>query len=454
MPLDKENKDSNTIKMPKSTEKNRALSFTDERLEPELVEIDDAQPTSLYNDVEIDATHADHDADILDFKVEELMAIPQTDVPFTADNADRATAPISQDPLELIMLADVKNPSVRQEPVMSETAELDKEAGFAAVDSANNFVSDEGEEEPEVAESSLPVNPKKGSKLGMGWFQGFNLFILGVVFLGVAILAYFIFGEEALYTGKLPKYIVVENEESGSMGILNPLISEDERQAYIYVPKVEREVDIVEPVLDDVDTTKTLTQISLLSDGSAKLTDEVVEETAGDDNQALANDDAEGPGFELLSSDPENEGLSSDDMEMVELFNQQAGYAFMQGNFVGVDQNDAYYYYQESLKIDPENAAAANGLTSIADIYYKSAFDAYNRGDVEIAQQYLAIGLKVLPSYTPLLELQTEIRQSTSSNGRGSMQNDSMQNRSFQNEYMQNESRQNEFRQSSGFQFD
>ena len=369
----------------------------------------DAQST-LYNDVDvnIDISHNDESIDLLDFTVEEIAADVLLDQgSFTADLAPD----ISGTEADFTMSADVKVEEIRQEPVMLDQSGLNDAAAFAATDLTVQDVEHEGDEAPITAAPPSSIKPTKGSKLGMGWFQGFNLFICGIIFIGLAIFAYFMFGEAPLYDGKVPKYVVVETEDSASMGVLNPAIPLEEREQYIYVPKVERADDLELPVLDDVDTVKSVTKVELLSDGSIEsaVTEINEKKTHADeiDQNDLAENDA--PAFELLSSDYNQKGLSEEDMEMVNLFNQQAGYAFMQGNYVGVNFNDAYYYYQEALKLDPESVPALNGLIAIADIYYKSAADTYQQGNADIAAQYLAIGLKVLPDYAPLLQLKAEM---------------------------------------------
>lgn len=371
----------------------------------------DAQST-LYNDVDvnIDISHNDENIDLLDFTVEEIAADVLLDQgAFTADLAPD----ISGTEADFTMSADVKVEEIRQEPVMLDQSGSNDAAAFAATDLTVHDVEHEGDEAPITAAPPSSIKPTKGSKLGMGWFQGFNLFICGIIFIGLAIFAYFMFGEAPLYDGKVPKYVVVETEDSASMGVLNPAIPLEEREQYIYVPKVERADDLELPVLDDVDTVKSVTKVELLSDGSIEsaVTEINEKKTHADeiDQNDLAENDA--PAFELLSSDHNQKGLSEEDMEMVNLFNQQAGYAFMQGNYVGVNFNDAYYYYQEALKLDPESVPALNGLIAIADIYYKSAADTYQQGNADIAAQYLAIGLKVLPDYAPLLQLKAEMER-------------------------------------------
>jgi len=356
----------------------------------------------LYNDVVIDASELDQD---LDFKVEEIVeGIDNTaeEVPFNANEFNEALKEEAEFAAIPTIRADQKILETRQEPVMSDGKDEVENTEFSATDDAAVLEDAEVEEEPAAA---LPKKQRKGSVLGMGWFQGFNLFICGVIFVGLAIFSYFIFGEKPLYTGELPKYVVVGNDELGSMGALNPAIPEEERKAYIYVPKVERADDAHilqdKPVLDsDVQDTR-ITTVELQSGDLS--TDEM--------QVSIETEDAPEPAFTLLSVDHNADGISREDLVVVEALVQQAETAFMQGNYVGIDENDAYYFYQQALELDPKNRQAEQGLASIADIYYRSAYDAFTYGNQDVANQYLMIGLKVAPNHRPLQELQNRMQQ-------------------------------------------
>lgn len=353
----------------------------------------------LYNDVVIDASELDHE---LDFKVEELDKVEEELAPFNANELMQEL----KDETDFIAIpsihADQKVLEARQEPVLSNGEKSSAVEHFAAVDD-EDVIAATVENDDETEAEAPPKKRRKGSVLGMGWFQGFNLFICGVIFVGLAIFSYFIFGERPLYTGKLPKYVVIENEDLGSMGALNPAIPEEERQAYIYVPKVERKDDghILQdkPVLDSDVQEARITKVELQSGNDSSSEAQVSVETE------------EAPGLTLLSVDHNADGISREDLALAEDFIQQAEIAFMQGNYVGIDEDDAYYFYQKALELDKKNRQAEQGLASIADIYYRSAYDAFTYGDIDIANQYLMIGLKVAPNHRPLLELERRMEQ-------------------------------------------
>lgn len=299
--------------------------------------------------------------------------------------------------------ADTKIGHARQEPTMDSLESETKSERFVAVDDSKDTDSADAVEVNEAEDVAIPPKKqRKGSVLGMGWFQGFNLFICGLVFVGLALFAYFIFGEKPLYSGKLPKYVVIENEDLGATAALNPAIPEAERKSYIYVPKVKREdtSKLEKPLLDNQNIAGTTTKIEMYSDNESA---EIIETTDSAESSE--------PIFELFSLDHNSEGVSAEDLALVDGFILQAEIAFMQGNYVGVDEMDAYFYYQKALELDSKNRAALQGLTSIADVYYRSAYDAFNHGNLDVAQQYLAIGLVVQPNHRSLLDLQQRIEQ-------------------------------------------
>lgn len=362
----------------------------------------------LYNDVEIDASHIENDIVPLDFQVEEMVDDAILNVesePFSVDKAPDLSG-AKADIANTAIYADQKNSELRQEPVMLEKSEKGSTVAFSATEDPE-IGAEEVDEEPMVAAPPIAEKPVRGSKLGMGWFQGFNLFICGLIFIGLAIFAYFMFGEEPLYTGKVPKYVVIANEDSGSMAALNPALTDAEREKYVYVPKVEvqREDPLEQPVLDPVEKTRTVTKVELLSNDSGE------EETISTETVVSDVADDEVAGLSLHSLDHDEEGLSQADILLIDGLIQMANNAFFQGNYVGINQDDAYYFYQEVLTIDADNAKGQQGILAIADVYYRSALDAYRRGDLEIAQQYLAIGQKVQPNYAPLSQLETQMQQ-------------------------------------------
>lgn len=355
----------------------------------------EADIPALYNDVvmnvsELDDVESAHDANMPAFTAHQFHS-PLTE--------EKDFSKFSE------MKVDAKIVDERKEPIMGEPVLERRAERFVAVDDSQENNSAEVDSVGDVEEELVAAPPKKqrkGSVLGMGWFQGFNLFICGLLFVGLALFAYFIFGEKPLYSGKLPKYVVIENEDLGAIAALNPSIPEEERKSYIYVPKVKREdISVLEmPVLDNQNLAGTTTKIEMYSGNEAA---EIVEA------EDIVNTSE--PALELFSIDHNSEGVSAEDLALVDGFILQAEIAFMQGNYVGVDEMDAYFYYQQALQLDSKNRTALQGLNAIADVYYRSAYDAFNYGDLDVAQQYLSIGLVVQPNHRPLLDLQQRLEQ-------------------------------------------
>ncbi len=363
---------------------------------------------TLYSDVVVDPVELEKEGE-LQFTVEdvELVELPSTK-PFTV---------LSSNDVEDLEEVVTEIPKIIPEPKLYEEIRQEPKLGLINSDefsatATNNLETEQEESFIEEAPTEAIEIPKKrkGSKLGMGWFQGFNLFILGVIFVGLAIFAYFMFGDESLYSGRIPKYVVIENEESGSMAALNPAIPDAERQSYIYVPKAPRiteeefALEQTKPLLDPIDQTA---QVTTIGANSQNPEETVTEEVVRDETTSTSS------GLTLLSVDHNAEGLSQEDLALVEGYLLQGDIAFTQGNYVGVNQDDAYYYYMEALGMDPVNAKAQQGLRAIADVYYTSARDAYNYGNYDVAQQYLAIGLVVEPEHRPLLQLQQQLEQNS-----------------------------------------
>jgi hypothetical protein len=62
------------------------------------------------------------------------------------------------------------------------------------------------------------------------------------------------------------------------------------------------------------------------------------------------------------------------------------------------ENNSAYHYFQQVLKMDPGNAEALHGIEQITARYAKLATEALNNNDKEKAERYIARGLRVNPN--------------------------------------------------------
>ncbi len=373
----------------------------------------DGNTRHLYNDVYFEAEDLDKIAppefSIQDFEEAQDMA-EQSIEPFIAtEEADLLQQAIDTiPPIQIAPKLTAVEDDIRYEPQLNSDPSLFNEH-FSATPDTEEVVKTE---DHSVATKRLSLKKRvRGSKLGMGWFQGFSLFIALLVFIALAIFAYFMLGERPLYDGDIPKYVLVGNEESGAMAALNPALPEEIRKQYIYIPKVERSDNRAllqdRPILDQQKETK-VTKVELASSGNGS-DDVIISEEAivtHDNNSSL----------ELLSIDhnavdSNGAGLSAENLALIEGFILQGDIAYQQGFYVGTDQDDAYYYYQSALAIDPYNTQALQGIANIANAYYVNARNAYNYGSYDVAAQYVALGLAVQPDHSALLQLQQLIEQ-------------------------------------------
>jgi tetratricopeptide (TPR) repeat protein len=67
------------------------------------------------------------------------------------------------------------------------------------------------------------------------------------------------------------------------------------------------------------------------------------------------------------------------------------------------EHDNAYYYYQKVLEIDPENHQATAGLSLVADRYLALARRAFAKGQDRKAEHYVQLGLQVKSDHPELL---------------------------------------------------
>ena len=71
--------------------------------------------------------------------------------------------------------------------------------------------------------------------------------------------------------------------------------------------------------------------------------------------------------------------------------------------------SNALLAYQEVLKLDPCNLDAANGLGKIATVQEQSAWDAFEKGDINLALEQVTDGLRAAPHHDGLLALKNKL---------------------------------------------
>lgn len=281
------------------------------------------------------------------------------------------------------------------------------EAELIAAVEPEEFAAEGGE-----GEEAPPQKGRKGSVLGMGWFQGFSLFILGLIFIGLAILAYFMLGEEPLHEGP-PKY-VLEEVDGGLMARFNPEIPEEIRESYQYVApeRTEQETEVLKelPKLEESHEGP-IELLSLNQEGEVTSEEETLSELA---SESRGENDEELPALTLFSAADEGEAAleegveSNESNEALQGLIHQAQAAMQAGRYVGIQQDDAYYLFTEVLKLDPQNEEARAGIYTIANIYYDNAARALGGGHRESAKQFIAIGRAVMPNHDGLRRLEVE----------------------------------------------
>jgi hypothetical protein len=69
-------------------------------------------------------------------------------------------------------------------------------------------------------------------------------------------------------------------------------------------------------------------------------------------------------------------------------------------------QDNAYFYYQNVIRLDPDHEAANQGLTDIASRYADLAEEAIDRFQYVKAEHYVQEGVRVQPENTRLAALQ------------------------------------------------
>lgn len=74
-------------------------------------------------------------------------------------------------------------------------------------------------------------------------------------------------------------------------------------------------------------------------------------------------------------------------------------------------KDNAYYYFNKLLELDPDSARAREGIASIADRYAILAERALAQGNTAKTQTYIELGLKIEPDNNTLLSLKSLVRQ-------------------------------------------
>ncbi len=228
-------------------------------------------------------------------------------------------------------------------------------------------------EEP-IHQLEVPAKPvnkittsKSGTSLGYGWFQGFSLFVTGLLLLGVGVIVFLLVNDESLHQGPV-KYVLQEDGTLITGGVkLNPLLVTEQKTSQLLVQPDESTKNAV-----DSSKEEKILQV---------------------------------PPIDLLAV---SEGGYSDE-SVIETYMQQAKEALKQQKLVTPMDQSALYFYQQVLQLDANHEGALLGIRQLADQYYQYAEKRLQSNDFQKAWEYVMTGLKIVPDHQDLLFLKADI---------------------------------------------
>ena len=107
----------------------------------------------------------------------------------------------------------------------------------------------------------------------------------------------------------------------------------------------------------------------------------------------------------MLGRAPEELSIRSPESE-VEPYLLKAKVAMDSDKLTAPAQDNAYFYYQEVIKLVPDHEVARQGLTEIANRYADLAEQALDRFEYVNAKHYVRKGIRVQPENSRLAALQ------------------------------------------------
>lgn len=233
-----------------------------------------------------------------------------------------------------------------------------------------------------------PQKTKKyGSSLGWGWFQAFSLFLTLLFLLGSGIVLWMMVGNESIHEGP-PKYVLSNDGQVGDV-VLNPQLAgnaevSDHKKLNLHLSQNNQNIN--DPLKYKENKNNGLGDIELLGEAESEKV------TATPTNQKSEKEQQADDIASLLAS---------------------GANALKEVKLTTPEDDSAYFYYSQVLAISPDNPTAQAGILEIAKRYSSLVSRDLERGEIERAKKYLAIGLKLDPNNEQLLEFQDELDASS-----------------------------------------
>ena len=117
---------------------------------------------------------------------------------------------------------------------------------------------------------------------------------------------------------------------------------------------------------------------------------------------------------QILVLDPGNgdaeDGLEEVDERLVERYLKLASARFEETRLSRPKDDSAVFYYKQALALEPDNESAREGLARVTAEYLRLAQEAFNKKRYDEGLGYVRSGLELEPEHALLLELQTQYK--------------------------------------------
>lgn len=118
------------------------------------------------------------------------------------------------------------------------------------------------------------------------------------------------------------------------------------------------------------------------------------------------------PSIQPVSNDTVQSSEKNPNVEKIDFLLSRAEKSLEEFRLTTPPENNAFYYYNEIVKLDPSDIKALDGFIRIADRYAYLADKALKKFKYKKAESYIEKGLSVAPRHERLLKLKGEIQKS------------------------------------------